>query len=281
MKPIDEEEYIDDGTVYEILQKKEDSSEILAQDFNYKELNTKFNLLAKEKDIILQACIEKEKANPDIEIIKNALSIIKQYESDFTKLRKIKAKKAVEEEPEKKITYEAIEAEHNTILKITVVAFLLGPIGLLRVSWALAIAVFLFALLTLNIIPEFLISIPFISASLAWFTTKRKNQRKKFYQDGSHIKEPVFIIEEKKSPFKKYNLFLKERKKLWLAVLLSFLFSGVGLFYVSWTYALASLMLMITAYFTFPLALFTIPFISVIFSIFATLETNKEQLTIF
>jgi len=271
------DDYVDDGTVYDLIEEKEDISALLEKKFNYHDLNRKYELLAKEKEIILEACVEKEKESPNIEIIKKALSIISQYESDYTKLKQTKAKK-VENIPPKELNYSAVEKEHNVLTKITIIAFLLGPVGLLRVSWALALALFLMALVFLNIIPELLLSVPFISASLAWGVTKKRAKREQFYHNKSYVQEPVFIMTQKKSPFKKYNLFLKKKKILWLAALLGFLFGGLGLFYVSWLFALAMLMITITMALTLPILLISVPMISLALALYAGIETNKKLL---
>jgi len=276
IRAIDNDDYIDDGTVYDIVQEKEDVSAILAKEFNFQALNRKYELLAKEKEIILQACVEKEKDNPNIEVIKKALSIIAQYESDYTKLKKI-SKKTKEEEPTKELNYSAVENEQDVLIKVTLIAFILGPLGLLRASWALGLALFMFSLMALYTLPELLASVPFISATLAWTVIKNKKKRELYYHDKDYVKDPVFLVGDKKSPFKTYNLFLKKPKKVWLAALLGFVFGGFGLFYVSWTFALAMLMVMIVMLISLPILLVSVPVLSLALAIFSAVETNRSE----
>jgi len=271
MNNIDKDEYVDDGTVYNIKGDEGDLEKLLDYKIDFVELNKKYKFSLQDREIVLQGSLQLQSGEPDIELLKKAIDLINQYKSAYLKKEQSHLHHIQQRDEEVTLTSDLDE----DVWKPTLLALFLGPVGLLAVSWQLAVGVGILAGSMFFVLPELLASIPLISAALAWMKVN-KRVRSSSYHKNKKTEEIVFKTGEEVSLLSRYMIFTKKKKTVWLAAVLAFVFNGFGLFYVSWVFALGMFIFTITAYISFPILLIASPFISLGLALFAAIETNNK-----
>jgi len=263
----------DDGSVYVIKGDAGDIDEVLDYEINFEELNKKYKFSLKDKDLILQASLELERGEPDLELLKKAIALIAEYKSALMKKEQSHLRHAQAKDEEVPFSSDL----NDDVWQTTLLALFLGPIGLLKVSWGFALLVGSLSAGMFVILPELLASIPLISAAIAWISVNRKIESTR-YRKKIEAPEVVFKTgeEAEESVLSNYRDFLKKRKTIWLAAVLGFVFSGFGLFYVSWVFALGMFVFTLACYMSFPILLIATPFISLGLALYAATETNAK-----
>ena len=272
MNNIGKDGYLDDGSVYIIKSDEVDLEKILDYKIDVVELSKKYKFSLKDREIILQGSLQLQSGEPDIELLKQAIELIRQYESAHLKQKQSHLRHAQQKDEEEVTLTSDLD---DDVWKATLLALFFGPIGLLKVSWQLSVGVGILAVSMFFMLPELLASVPLISAALAWMTINKKVNSTN-YRKNKNIEEIVFKTGEEESLYSRYMKFLKKGKTVWLAAVLAFVFNGFGLFYVSWVFALGMLVFNIAAYMSFPILLIASPFISLSLALFAAIETNNK-----
>jgi len=275
MNQLDNKNYVDDGSVYIIKNDETDIEKLLEYEIDVKELNKKYKFALKDKDIIINGSLQLQSPEPDIQALKKAIELINHYKSEYLKEQQNHLRHA-QHRKEEELSFSS-DLDDN-VWKTTLLALFFGPIGLLKVSWQLAVGVAVLAGGMFFIFPELLASIPIISALSAWAIVHKKSSAVPY--EKHHVKEEIVFKtgeEEEAHLLSDYMQFLKQEKTLWLAAVLAFFFNGFGLFYVSWVFAVGMLVFTISVYMSFPILLVASPFLSLGLALFAAIETNNKR----
>jgi hypothetical protein len=271
MNNIDKDEH-DDGSVYLLKGEEDDLEKILDYKIDVAELSKKYKFSLQDRETILQGSLQLQSGEPDIELLKKAIDLINQYKSAHLKKEQSHLRHA-QQKDEKEVAF-ASDLDEN-VWKPVLVSLFFGPIGLLTVSWQLAVGVGMLAAGMFFILPELLASVPVVSAALAWLAIN-KRMSSSSYRKNHKTEEIVFKTGEEESLYSHYMTFLKKEKTVWLAAVLGFVFGFLGLLYVSWIFALGMFVFCIASYISFPILLIASPFISLGLALYAATETNAK-----